>query len=71
MSESEEREFIREKIIDKAGGRRHRIRKLLKLLITAVAFGLVAALFFVLGRMYLEPRFFPEETTQGLSLIHI
>ena len=69
MSESEEREFIREKIIDKAGGRRHRIRKLLKLLITAVAFGLVAALFFVLGRMYLEPRFFPEETTQGEPIV--
>lgn len=63
MSESEEREFIREKIIDKAGGRRHRVRKLLKLIATAVVFGLVASLFFMLGRKYLEPRFFPEETT--------
>lgn len=69
MSESEEREFIREKIIDKAGGRRHRIRKLLKLLATAVAFGLVAALFFVLGRMYLEPRFFPAETTPAEPIV--
>lgn len=71
MSESEEREFIREKIIDKAGGRRHRIRKLLKLLIAAAVFGVTASLFFVLGKIYLEPRFFPDESTGVAPEINI
>ena len=70
MSESEEREFIREKIIDKAGGRRYRTRKLLGLLAAAVIFGLVSSLFFMLGKKYLEPRFFSEETvpTQKINI---
>lgn len=62
MPDSEDREFIREKIMDKAVGKRHRIGKLVKLLITAVVFGLVASLFFVLGKSFLESHFLPEET---------
>ena len=62
MPGREDREFIREKIVDKAATPRHRIMKFIKLLLTAIMFGLVASLFFVLGQKYLEPRFLPEET---------
>lgn len=62
MPDSEDREFIREKIMNKAAGRRYRIWKVCRLAASAVLFGLVAALFFVLGVKYLEPRFLPQET---------
>lgn len=68
MPDSEDREFIREKIINKAAGRRHRIWKAVKLLATAVVFGLVASLFFVLGKKYLEPRLLPEDTQPSESI---
>lgn len=63
MPGTEDREFIREKIVDKAATPRHRVMKIVKLLVTAIVFGLVASLFFVLGKKYLEPHFLPEETT--------
>ncbi len=61
MSDSENREFIRETIMDKATGRRYRVRKFLKLIAAAVIFGLVASLFFVLGQRFFMPRLDPEE----------
>lgn len=68
MPDSEDREFIREKIMDKAVGKRHRVQRTIKLLVAAIVFGLVASLFFVLGKKYLEPRFLPEETTPSESI---
>ena len=68
MPGSEDREFIREKIVDKAATPRHRIMKIVKLLVTAIVFGLVASLFFVLGKKYLEPHFLPEETTPSETI---
>lgn len=68
MPGSEDREFIRETIVDKAATPRHRIMKLVRLLVTAIVFGLVASLFFVLGKKYLEPHFFPEETTSSETI---
>ena len=68
MPGSEDREFIREKIVDKAATPRHRAMKVVRLLVTAIVFGLVASLFFVLGKKYLEPHFLPEETTAGESI---
>ena len=70
MPDSEDREFIREKIMNKAAGRRYRIWKVCRLAASAVLFGLVAALFFVLGVKYLEPRFLPQET-QPTESIHM
>ena len=61
MSDSENREFIRETIMDKATGRRYRVRRFLKLLAAAVFFGLVAALFFVLGQRFFQPHLNPQE----------
>ena len=60
MSDSENREFIRETIMDKATGRRYRVRKFLKLLAAAIIFGLVASLFFVLGQRFFLPRLNPD-----------
>lgn len=68
MPEREDREFIREKIVDKAATPRHRVMKVVKLLVTAIIFGLVASLFFVLGKKYLEPHFLPEETTPSETI---
>ena len=68
MPGSEDREFIREKIVDKAATPRHRIMKIVRLLVTAIVFGLVASLFFVLGKKYLEPHFLPEETTPSETI---
>ncbi len=68
MPGSEDREFIREKIVDKAATPRHRMMKIVRLLVTAIVFGLVASLFFVLGKKYLEPRFFPDETTPSETI---
>jgi len=68
MPETKDREFIREKIVDKAATPRHRVMKVLKLLVTAIVFGLVASLFFVLGKKYLEPHFLPEETTSSETI---
>lgn len=68
MPGSEDREFIREKIVDKAASPRHRIMKAVRLLATAIVFGLVASLFFVLGKKYLEPHFLPEETTSSETI---
>ncbi|MCI8401295.1 MAG: serine protease [Lachnospiraceae bacterium] len=70
MPDSEDREFIREKIMNKAAGRRYRIWKVCRLVAGAIIFGLVASLFFVLGVKYLEPRFLPEETqpTETISM---
>ena len=68
MPGSEDREFIREKIVDKAATPRHRVMKIVRLLVTAIVFGLVASLFFVLGKAYLEPRFLPEETTPSETI---
>jgi len=62
MADSDEREFIREKIMDQAGGKQYRIHRLLKLIAMAGLFGLVASLFFVLGKTYLEPRLTPDVT---------
>ena len=59
MPGTEDREFIREKLVDKAATPRHRIMKIVRLLVTAIVFGLVASLFFVLGKKYLEPHFLP------------
>ncbi len=70
MPGSEDREFIREKIVDKAATPRHRVMKVVRLLVTAIVFGLVASLFFVLGKKYLEPHFLPEETTPS-ETIHL
>ena len=68
MPGSEDREFIREKIVDKAASPRHRVMKAMKLVVTAIVFGLVASLFFVLGKKYLEPHFLPEETTPSETI---
>ncbi len=68
MPDSEEREFIREKIVDKAATPRHRVKKIVKMLAMAVVFGLVASLFFVLGMKFLQPRFLPEETKESESI---
>jgi len=68
MPGAEDREFIREKIVDKAATPRHRMMKVVRLLVTAIVFGLVASLFFVLGKKYLEPYFLPEETTPSESI---
>lgn len=68
MPGTEDREFIREKIVDKAATPRHRIMKIVRLLVTAIVFGLVASLFFVLGKKYLEPHFLPEETTPSETI---
>ncbi len=64
MSDSENREFIRETIMDKATGRRYRVRRFLKLLAAAVFFGLVAALFFVLGQRFFQPHLNPQENLE-------
>ena len=68
MPGSKDREFIREQIVDKAATPRHRLMKIVRLLVTAIVFGLVASLFFVLGKKYLEPHFLPEETTPSETI---
>ena len=68
MPGSEDREFIREKIVDKAATPRHRVMKVVRLLVTAIVFGLVASLFFVLGKRYLEPHFLSSETTPSETI---
>ncbi len=68
MSDSENREFIRETIMDKATGRRYRVRKFLKLLAAAVIFGLVASLFFVLGQRFFLPRLNPDGEGETISI---
>ena len=68
MPGSEDREFIREKIMDKAATKRHRVMKLVRMLIMAVVFGLVASLFFVLGKKFLEPRLLPQETSASETI---
>ncbi len=52
MPDSEDREFIREKIMNRAGGRHYRLRRIAGLAGAAVLFGLIASLFFVLGERY-------------------
>ena len=64
MSDSENREFILDTIMDKATGRRYRVRRFLKLLAAAVFFGLVAALFFVLGQRFFQPHLNPQENLE-------
>lgn len=59
MPDSENREFIREQIIDKAVGRRHRIRKIGLRILGAAGFGLVAAVVFLLCVRWLGDSFFP------------
>lgn len=47
MPDSENREFIREQIMDKAAGKRHRMKRIVMRLLGAAVFGLVAALVFM------------------------
>lgn len=73
MPDSENREFIREQIMDKAAGRRHRMRRIGIRLLEAIGFGLIAALVFVFCVRWLGIRFLSStdpDTSSEAVVIH-
>ncbi|MCD8078643.1 MAG: S1C family serine protease [Lachnospiraceae bacterium] len=64
---SSKKEFIRETIEEKKPSKRKWIRRILLLLVLAVAFGLIAALTFVLSEPRLKEIFAGEETEEAIQ----
>jgi S1-C subfamily serine protease len=65
MPDSENREFIREQIMDKAAGRRYRMRKMGLRILEAISFGLIAAVSFTLFMKFVGGKYLPQ-TSQEL-----
>ncbi len=71
MPDTENHDFIREKIMDQATGRHYRIRRFFKLVASGVVFGLVAAVVFVLGLKYLPIDLVPAGTEEVQETISV